>query len=275
MADRDRQHAVLSLHRHDPVDEGPADRVIGHKAAGEGSAVEQRRGRTDLAARGAQREIDQLLGASQEIRVRELLEQDREIGRRHALGREMTVKVVFGADHAVRPHDVARPRQKIALAIVIAVGDHRAVQAEQRDVDWKRGAKLRQDFVTQAFKRRTGDPARRLRPGGGALDQVEAVQARATPGGDDRRRAQGRRFGVATGRRVEITLEIRAIDRQWREGVRLGREGGHEHSHQSPPRRLRLRHQSNHIMERSLSQNFEQSKICCQLKLPSSTAVLQ
>jgi hypothetical protein len=59
----------------------------------------------------------------------------------------MTVRVEFGADRHFRPHDRAHARQDVSLAIIIALGDHRAVQPEHDHVDRHRCAQFVEDLV--------------------------------------------------------------------------------------------------------------------------------
>lgn len=52
----------------------------------------------------------------------------------------MAVGVVLDPDRHARADDLAHPADDVALAVVVAVGDHRAVQAEQDAVDRHGGA---------------------------------------------------------------------------------------------------------------------------------------
>ena len=130
------------------------------------------------------------------------------------------------------PTIVARTRQEIALAILVAVGHHRAVQPEQRDVDrQRRGAADRGSRRAGSRRRRAtrGPPARPRREV--PSTRVKPSRDRAAAGRDHGRGAQGRRRRVVAGRGVEGALERGAIDRQGREGVGLGRERRDEHPH--------------------------------------------
>ena len=79
----------------------------------------------------------------------------------------MAVHVVFGADDRLRADDLARPGEQIALGVVIAVRDHGAVQAEQRDIDRHGHTQLTEDLVAQALVGAARDEACRLGPGRG------------------------------------------------------------------------------------------------------------
>ena len=91
VAERDREHAVPALERLHPGDEALgrlARRVDGR----DHPAVEHRRHRPDLAARRAQREVDQLLGALVGVGVGILLVEHQEIGRLDHRGGQMAVR---------------------------------------------------------------------------------------------------------------------------------------------------------------------------------------
>ena len=180
VTDRDREHAVLALQRHDAVDQG-AHRLPRGREAREQAAVEHRFHRLDLAADGAQREIDRLFAARSEIGVRILLEQHDDVGERAALLREMAMRIELDADHAVRADQRAHPLEKIAFAVVIAVRHHRAVQVEHRAVDRQRGLQLAEDFVAHPLIGGARGRAARLRRVAGALDQLEFAALRARP----------------------------------------------------------------------------------------------
>ena len=200
-------------------------------AARQRAAIEHRHHGLDFAPCRAQREIDEILGAGEEIGVRKLLEQHDEVAGRDALFGKVAVQVVFRANHCLRADDLPRPGQQVALAILIAIGNHGPVQAEQSDIDGQGGPELVQDFIAQAFERRARDEAGGLGPGAGALDQREAFLRRAAPGRDDGSRAERRRIGVSARRGIEGAFERRPVHRQRREGVRLGRQRADEHAH--------------------------------------------
>ena len=81
----------------------------------------------------------------------------------------------------LRPDDLAHARDDVALAIVVAVRDHRAVQTEQHAVDRHRGAELVEDFVAHALVGGLRGGTGRLGPEARALDQLEAFLLGAPP----------------------------------------------------------------------------------------------
>ena len=95
---------------------------------------------------------------------------------RHALHREMAVRVELDADHAFRPDDGARPLDDVAFDVVVAVRHHGAVQAEQQPVDRQRRLELAQDLVAHDLV--VGAVGRAGGAGGkaAALDQLEAFR---------------------------------------------------------------------------------------------------
>ncbi len=148
---RNGQHAVLALHRHDPVDKRAPGRLVRHEGRGQRPAVEHRHRGPDFAAPGPDREIDEILGAGEEVGVRELLEEHHDIAGGNALLGQVAMEVVFRAEDRVRADDGAGAGEEIALAILVAVGHHRAMQAEQSDIDRHRRPELAENLVAQAF----------------------------------------------------------------------------------------------------------------------------
>ena len=125
---------------------------IGSREVGKTSIIRQ--SKTDITGRTRpSQRVDgdppEILGAIDEIGVREFLEIDEEVRRRHPLRGQVAVRVELGADQHVRPDDLAHPRQQIALGIVVARRHHRAVQAEHHRIDRQRRRKLAEDLVAQ------------------------------------------------------------------------------------------------------------------------------
>ena len=170
------------LDPHDLVDEG-AHRLARGREDVDHPAIEHRHDRLDAALERIDRDAPEILGAVDEVRMRELLEVDEEIRRRDALRRQMAVRIEFGADEDIRPDDLADAREEIALGILVAVGNHRAVQTRARRHRPACAApQLVEDFVAQALIGRAVDEPCRIGPGGGALDQLPALFARRPAG---------------------------------------------------------------------------------------------
>ena len=183
---------------------------------------------TGLIAAGERikRDAPQVLGAIDEVGMREFLEVDEEIRGCKALRRQVAVRVELGANEHIRSDDIAHAGEEIALGILVAVGDHGAVQTKHDSIDRKCCAQLVEDLVAQALIGQAIDEAGRVCPGGRSLDQFE-TPLRGEPAADgDRRRAERRRFGMFARRCVERGLEGSAIDADRREGVCFGRQGG-------------------------------------------------
>ncbi len=230
MRDRDRQHAVLALERHDLVDEA-AHRLDRGRKALDHAAIEYGFHRLDLAADGAQREIDHLLAALGEIRVRIFLEQHDHVGGGAALHGEMAVRVEFDADHGLRADQRAHAFEEIALAVVIAVRHHRAVQVEHRAVDRQRGFQLPEDLVAHPLVGFARGSAAWLRRVAGALDQFEAVTLRRGARGRDRAGLVAGFCRMLAGRVIELVEEGLIRGRNGKERVRLEGERGVEQAH--------------------------------------------
>ena len=97
---------------------------------------------------------DQFERALQDVGVRILLEGHQHVGLFDHRRAQVVVRVELGADHHLRPDDGAHALQQVALAVVVAVGDHRAVQAEQHHVHRQRGAAGRPAVRRAASRRR-------------------------------------------------------------------------------------------------------------------------
>ena len=163
MDQRDRQHAVLALQRLDAVDEG-AHRLAAGRIDVDHPAVEGGDHGPDLAADRAQRQLDDVLGPLDEIGVREFEEGRQDVGVRDPLGRQVAVRIELGGDHHVRPDDRPDPREEIAFAIVVALRDHGAVQAEHDAVDRQGRARAGRGSRRAAPHRPGAAAARRARP---------------------------------------------------------------------------------------------------------------
>lgn len=166
--------------------------------------------------------------------MREFLESDDDIRRLDHLVGQVAMHVQFGADNRIRPGDDAGMRQQIALAIIIAARHHRAMQAEQHDIDRHRRAELIENLVAQAFIGLARNEPGRLGPGGGAFEERKAIGAGAAARRHHRAGTERRRLGMSAGRAIEGALERASIDEERREGIRLGRQKRHKNPHCRP-----------------------------------------
>ena len=92
------------------------------------AAVVHRHHRANLAALGGQGQVVDLGRALDHVDMRVFFKGDNDVGRRHQLPRQRTMQVQFDTDHHVLADRRADGGGQIALAIVIAFGDHRAVE---------------------------------------------------------------------------------------------------------------------------------------------------
>ncbi|KAG1391869.1 hypothetical protein G6F59_014769 [Rhizopus arrhizus] len=83
----------------------------------------------------------------------------------------MAVRIQLGADDGVGADDCAGAAQKVAFAVVIAVGHHGAVQAEQGDIHLARAAQVFKQLVAQRFVGVAGGDPRR---GGAGIVERDA-----------------------------------------------------------------------------------------------------
>ncbi|MDT4842456.1 hypothetical protein FQZ97_763590 [compost metagenome] len=228
--ERDREHAVLAFERLHALHEA-ARRFARGVDGDDDVAVDHRDHRLDLAFHGRGADVDQLQPAFEHVGVRVLLEGDHHVGVVHHGGREVVVRVELGADHHIRAHDLAHARQHVAFAVVVAVGHHRAVQAEQHHVHRQRGAQVVQHFVAQGFVGVARGDAAGLRARHHAFEQRPALFLAADARGPQRARVDRQRIGMLAGGKVAAVLEGRDAGRHRAEGVGFGREGGTEDTH--------------------------------------------
>ena len=133
MSDREREDAVLALHRAYLIDEAAHQRQRRGIAA-DLPAVVQRHHRPGLAADGAEHDVEHFFGAFHDVGVRELLVENDHVGEPHPLHGQVAVRIEFHADHAIAADQVAHARDDVAFHVVIAVRHHRTVQAEQHAI---------------------------------------------------------------------------------------------------------------------------------------------
>ena len=224
MDDGDRQDILIGLfHGHDLVDEGSHRLARGWEDI-DHPAIEDGHDRLYAAFQRIDGDAPEVLGAIDEIRMREFLEIDEEIHRREALFRQMAVGIELDADQNIRPDDLTDAREEITLGVLVAIGDHGAVQAKHNTVHRQGGAQLVEDFVAQILVGPAVHQAGRIGPGSGALDQLPALFSGDPASNSDWRGAERRRFRMRARRRIEGGLEGAAIDADRRKSVRFGRE---------------------------------------------------
>ncbi|MNT02437.1 hypothetical protein D3C72_1369340 [compost metagenome] len=108
-------------------------------------------------------QVDEFACALVHINVGILLEQHQHRGLLHHQWRQVRMRVQFCAHGHIGADQLAHAAQDVAFAIVIAIGDHGAVQAQQHHVHRQRGAQVRQQFITQGFVGGARGDAARLR----------------------------------------------------------------------------------------------------------------
>ena len=137
------------------------------------------------------------------------------------------MRVELHADDAARADDRAHALDHVAFDVVVAVRDHRAVQAEQHAVQRQRGTHLAQDFVAHEFIVRAVGGAGRAGGEAAPLDQGEAFRRGAPAGDEQRGGAHARRVVRVLAGAVEHAFLVGGEGgRQRREGVGLGGDGG-------------------------------------------------
>ena len=130
-----------------------------------------------------------------------------------------------------RPDDLPHPRQRIALAVVIALRDHGAVHEEEDDVDRHRRREVGEQRVAQLLvDMAQGDPGR-LGEGGEAFGDAVAVPLAHGAPFDQRDIAEARRPAAAVVPEILALEECRPAGGDRREGVGLGGERRDEDVH--------------------------------------------
>ncbi len=92
-----------------------------------------------------------MLRAVVEVRVRIVAAGEDDAGRLGHFLRDISVQIEFGSDEDVGTDDSPRPRQQIALAIVIALRHLRAVHEQEHQVHRPGGLEIVQYFVAQGL----------------------------------------------------------------------------------------------------------------------------
>ncbi len=90
----------------------------------------------------------------------------------------MAVRIVLDPDDGLGSDERADPRQDVALAIIVALRHHCAVQGEDHAVDRQGGFQLCQDLVAHLLEGGTRDRAAGLGGETGAFDQGVAFRRR-------------------------------------------------------------------------------------------------
>ncbi len=192
------QHAGFAFERVHAVDE-PGHRFARGVIHADHLARCGRHRRSDFSVRGVGDDFEQIEQALVRIGVRVVLVADQHVGRFEHRWRDVTVKIELGADRNVRADARANARQDVAFAVVVAVGDHRAVQEQHHRVERHRRFEIVEQFVAKRFvhdaRRRSGRHRKRLqtrreRPAA----RVETAEQRSVYGlaaRDGRDRARG------------------------------------------------------------------------------------
>ena len=226
---RERQDPVLPLARAHLID------ICAHRTGGGGHgqdhpAVEIAHHRLSLALGGVFREAKQVFGPLGHIDMGVFLEADQEGGLFHHQVGQKTMRVQKPADHRIG-RGGAQVGHQVALAIVIAVGDHRAVQSQQDDVGPARGPEVVDDLVAKAFVDRFHGQSGGLGMGRQGFNHVPAqtlgiVAPDMQRAGPVHRRVFG---GVSVMDRAIFKAEHPGGQR--RKGIGFGAETGNEQFH--------------------------------------------
>jgi hypothetical protein len=205
-------------------------RLGGGVVAADHAAVEHGHARAGAAGGGVGDERVELLGALAEVDVRVVLEAHERGGVGDHGVAEVAVRVELGADGRGGADDRAHAGEQVALAVVVAVGDHRAVEAEQDHVDGHGAGEVGEQLVAQGLVGGAHGRAGGLGERGEALEQLVAARAREPAEHRERGGEQLRVVGDAAAHEVAGGEAARAGGDR-RERVGLGGEAGGEHPH--------------------------------------------
>ena len=140
------------------------------------------------------------------------------------------MQIEGGNDRCPRSEPVAQPGQELALGVLVAFGDHGAMQMQQGAVDrcFCRGGV--EDHPRDLLERGVGDDARRVRVGGDRMNEGPAVSVGGLKAGAERRAGAAERL---RDRIVEVKVaapDQRHVGLHPAEGVGLVHEPSGEHA---------------------------------------------
>ncbi len=182
--------------------------------------VESGYDRLDVTFQGIERKVNHMLAALIKIRVRKFEERRENIEVFDTLRRQVTMRIEFAGNQNIRPDNGAHALQKITLAIVIALGDHGAMQAENDCIDGHCRLELIENFIAQFLESLSLQQTARFCPGGSAFDDGQPFRCRTLAQCDNGRRAKRGRFRMLARRGIEGHFERGSIG--WNRRKRIG-----------------------------------------------------
>ena len=154
-----------------------------------------------------------MLAALEEIRVRKLQEGGQNVGVRHSQWRQMAVRIEFRGDDRLGSDKQPNAGKQVALAIVIALRDHRAVQSKDNAVDRQRSLQLIEYLVAKLFVGLALDQPAGLGPGRSSFNELKALFASPPAKHNHRRGAKRRRIRMFPRWRIESEAKTRQVGR--------------------------------------------------------------
>ena len=227
MGDREREHAVLAFHRGQLVDEA-AHRLARGVEHADHAAVPGGHYRFGTALDRALHHREQVFGAVRDVDVGIFLEQDKNSGVAKGAVADIAMEVELDPDRDVGADDLADMGQHVAFAVVIALGDHRAVHAQEYRIDRHGRLEVRHDLVAERLVDLLHRLAGRHGEGAEALDDLPALGFAALP--PDRERCAEHRHVLAV---AALAIEAGVLEElvaggNGGEGVGFGAETGGE-----------------------------------------------
>ncbi len=241
MGGRDGEDPVLAFERKHLVDKRPHQRKLRRVGPDLPAVVDGHHG-LDLTAHRSEHEVEQILRPVDDVGMREFLVEHDDVRVLDALQREMTMRIELDADDATVTDDLAGACDNVALDVVVAIGDHRPVQAQHHRIERHRRLDLAEDLVAHELVVALIHCARRRSREATPFDQGEAIALRPLSGDEERRGAHARRVGrMLSWPEEEALLERAQARREGREGVGFRRDCGREDAHDYPVARGRSR----------------------------------
>jgi hypothetical protein len=141
MSERDREDSVFALEPEHAVDKS-AQRLLGRAIRVDHAAIEGRHHRACLAFSCRGKDAEEVFGSFLDINVRIFFVHDQRRGMAHHRVRNVPMKVEFRPYRHSFADDAANPFENVALAIIIPLDYHGAVQRQEHHVNRQRAPQV-------------------------------------------------------------------------------------------------------------------------------------
>ena len=195
----------------------------------------ERHHRLHFTVQGLPAHVEEFVGSIRWVDVRVFLERDDDVGACHQGAADAAVQVQFYTDHSLRTHQLADLGCQVPLAVVVTLGNHRTMLAEQHQIDRHGRLQIGENLASKSLVHRLNGRACRLGKSGQALDDFGAGGLCFFPPDDQRHGKKGR--AVLGGITVvqHCLFEIGQAGRHIGESVGLRAQAGNKYFHESDP----------------------------------------